>query len=370
MPWYNDLRPAEDLRKQEFGLIFPDMTDAERASIIGNLLRFRAYLEQTITRKRSDKNLLIASWNIKEFGHLKERIPESYFYMAEIINMFDLVAIQEVKSTLRDLQILMRLLGSNWSYIITDITEGAAGNSERFAFVFDKRRVEFSGLAGEIVLWDEMTGAQELKQLKRTPFITGFQAGWKTFAIINVHLQPDNTEAARKVRRQEIQSLVRVLQEKLRRKRLWTENLMLMGDFNLYSDPDNKEMAGLLQEFGFRELNALEGQPTNVSGTEAYDKMYFRENRYFQVPGDGNGGVLKFFESIYRLEDYAMYKDYMLRHKDDPSTLSTEKAFQNYFSRFWRQFQMSDHYPVWMEILIDSSDEFLQEKLQVLTAGG
>ncbi|MCB0572405.1 MAG: endonuclease/exonuclease/phosphatase family protein [Phaeodactylibacter sp.] len=368
MPWYNDLRPAEDLRKQEFGLIFPDMTDAERANIIQNLLRLRPYLDQTIARKRSDQNLLIASWNIKEFGQLQERIPESYFYIAEIISKFDLVAIQEVKNTLKDLQILMRLLGDNWGYLINDITEGVAGNSERFAFVFDKRRVEFSGLAGEIVLWDELTGNRSLKQLKRTPYITGFTAGWKTFAIINVHLNPDNSEAAQNVRRQEIEALVRVLQEKLRKKSLWTENLMLMGDFNLYSDPSNQEMAGLLLNFGFKELSALAGKPTNVSGTQAYDKLYFRENRYFQVPGDGRGGVLKFFESVYREEDYALYKSYMLKHKGDPSSLVDESDFKSYFERYWRRYQVSDHYPVWMEILIDSSDEFLQEKLEALVA--
>lgn len=55
---------------------------------------------------------------------------------------------------------------------------------------FLKRRVEFSGLAGEIVLWDELADASTLKQLKRTPCITGFTAGWKSFAIINVHLNP------------------------------------------------------------------------------------------------------------------------------------------------------------------------------------
>jgi hypothetical protein len=54
-----------------------------------------------------------ASWNLKEFGHLKNRLPETYFYIAEILNRFDLVAVQEVNSTLTDLDIIMRLLGEN-----------------------------------------------------------------------------------------------------------------------------------------------------------------------------------------------------------------------------------------------------------------
>ncbi|MCB9267676.1 MAG: endonuclease/exonuclease/phosphatase family protein [Lewinellaceae bacterium] len=363
MPWYNDLRPEKDHHKQEFALVFPDMTDAERSRCIRRLLELRQYLQEHIAVKRNDKNLLIASWNIKEFGQLQERLPESYFYIAEIISNFDLIAIQEVKNSLRDLQVVMRLLGDEWGYLINDITEGAAGNSERFAYIFDKRRVEFSGLAGEIVLWGELTDASTLKQLKRTPYITGFTAGWKSFAIINVHLNPNNNREDREIRRLEIQALVRVLEEKLRRNRLWTENLLLMGDFNLYSN--NEEMLKILYDFGFEEQVALKDKPTNVSGTQSYDKIFFLENKYFTVPDEGKGGVLKFFDAIYRESDYAQYKTYMLAHKDDPSTLDREEAFQTYFERYWRRYQMSDHYPVWMEMLIDSSDEFLKEKLSV-----
>lgn len=365
MPWYNDLRPEKDHHKQEFALVFPEMTDEERSRCIRNLLGLRRYLQEQIIVKRNDKNLLIASWNIKEFGQIRERIPESYFYIAEIISKFDLVAIQEVKDSLKDLQVVMRLLGENWSYLINDITEGTAGNSERFAYIYDKRRVEFSGLAGEIVLWDELTGASTLKQLKRTPYITGFTAGWKSFAIINVHLNPNNSREDREIRRLEIQALVNVLGEKLRRGRLWTENLILMGDFNLYSN--NEEMMDVLHDFGFRELDVLKDRPTNVSSTQSYDKIFFLENKYFTIPdegGGGRGGVLKFFESIYREEDFEEYKTYMLAHKDDPSNLISEKDFRIYFERYWRRYQVSDHYPIWMELLIDSSDEFLQEKLK------
>ncbi len=365
MPWYNDLRPAKDHHKQQFALVFPDMTDEERASTIRNLLGLRQYLEFNIPQKKHEENLLIASWNIKEFGQIRDRIPQSYFFIAEIISKYDLVAVQEVKNSLKDLQVIMRLLGSDWSYLINDVTGGRAGNAERFAYIFDKRRVEFSGLAGEIVLWDELTDQSQLRQLKRTPYITGFKAGWKSFAIINVHLNPSNSEKAREIRRQEIRALVRVLEDKLAKDHFWSENLMLMGDFNLYDD--NADMVDMLNNFGFKELNALRGKTTNVSDNQSYDKIFFRENKYFTIPGGGqrgNGGVLRFFESVYEEEEYFRYKTYMLAHKNDPSTLDSEEEFRTYFERYWRRFQMSDHYPVWMEILIDSSDEFLKEKLE------
>ncbi len=57
---------------------------------------------------------MVASWNIKELGHTTQRLPEAYFYMAEIIARFDFVVIQEIKSSVKDLEILLRLLGDDW----------------------------------------------------------------------------------------------------------------------------------------------------------------------------------------------------------------------------------------------------------------
>ena len=42
---------------------------------------------------------------------------------------------------------------------------------------------------------------------------------------------------------------------------------------------------------------------------------------------------------------------------DDPDDL------EQYFRVHWRKNQMSDHYPIWFELITDSSDEFLTNKL-------
>ena len=165
MPFYNDLRPKADFNKKDYALIFPKMKKAEKKRTIKNLLRLKQGLNTDIAPKQADYNLLIASWNIKEFGHTTQRLSESYFYIAEILAHFDLIAIQEVKSYLDDLYIVMRLLGPDWCYNVNDITEGAAGNSERSAYIFNKKRVQFAGLAGEIVLWDDLTAGSDIKQL-------------------------------------------------------------------------------------------------------------------------------------------------------------------------------------------------------------
>lgn len=221
MPSYNDLRPDDDPNIKEFSLIFKDFTNEQKVRTIDGLLKLRQYLAENIQVRKTDKNLILSSWNIKEFGHLKKRLPESYFYIAEIISKFDLVAIQEIKTGLKDLEILMKLLGKHWCYLINDVTEGRDGNSERFAYLYDTRRVDFSGLAGEILLWKELFEDEDEKdfQLKRTPYITGFRAGWKTFSLLNVHLQPDDDETGRAIRKKEVTLLMKALEAKKKRRR-------------------------------------------------------------------------------------------------------------------------------------------------------
>jgi hypothetical protein len=181
MPSYNDLRPNTDPGRRDYALVFPDMDTEQRKRTITNLLSLRTALSEQIIPKHAGRNLLVGSWNIKEFGHTTQRRPEAYFYMAEVVSRLDLVVVQEIKSGLKDLEILMKLLGDDWGYLVNDITEGTDGNSERSGYLYDKTRVQFAGLAGEIVLWDGLTASSTLKQLKRTPYITGFRAGWKTF---------------------------------------------------------------------------------------------------------------------------------------------------------------------------------------------
>ena len=103
---------------------------------------------------RDQGRLRIATWNLREFdsGSYGYRLPEAFFYLAEVISAFDLVALQEVRGDLRALRRLMRLLGPDWDSIMTDADEGPAAHNERMVFVFDTTRVRFQGTAGELNL--------------------------------------------------------------------------------------------------------------------------------------------------------------------------------------------------------------------------
>ena len=48
---------------------------------------------------------------------------------------------------------VMRILGADWDFIATDVTDPElGGNGERLTFAFDSRKVRFRYIAGEIVL--------------------------------------------------------------------------------------------------------------------------------------------------------------------------------------------------------------------------
>lgn len=371
MPFYNDLRPNSDPSKKEYALVFPSLkTDiVMRRRTIQNLLSLRAGLDDQVARKVADRNLIVASWNIKEFGHTKQRLPEAYFYMAEIINRFDLVAVQEVKSGLEDFYILMRLLGDDWAYQINDITEGRAGNAERSAYLYNKKRVELAGLAAEIVLWDKLTENASIKQLKRTPYMTGFNAGWKQFAMINLHLHPGDDQDDIAYRREEVELLLKALSEKIRLGRIWNENLILAGDFNFFGGPTKDDATiQFIYDQGFKEVESLIGIDTNASMTDVYDRLFITSNDYFCLgeteAGQERGGVFNPFEYVYREEDLLTYKPYMLDDYTGSKDLEVEDNLEAYYKHPWRKNQLSDHFPIWFELIIDSSNTFLREKLE------
>jgi len=367
MPSYNDLRTPKDYEQEDYALVFPAMSESERIRTIKNLLQLKQGL-LTIPPRKTDQNLLVASWNIKEFGHTKQRLPEAYFYIAEILEKFDLIAVQEVKSTLKDLDIVMRLLGTDWRYLVTDITGGNDGNKERSAYVFNTKRVNLSGLAGEISLWKDLTAGETVKQLKRSPFMTGFVAGWKEFAMVNLHLHPGNDDEDLIQRRAEVRLLLEALAQQ--DEKLWSKNLIVVGDMNLYHGDDDPTV-DLFKSHGFGEVAALEGVDTNASMSQAYDRMFLKRNNYFQLARDAlgkeTGGAFNPFDHVYQDGKSPVYKDDIIRVYGGSKDLAADAvALEKQYLRYWRRNQISDHFPIWIELTIDNSAAFLLSKQQAL----
>ena len=333
------------------------------------LLQLRQQLKEEIPARTLKENLLLATWNIRDFDKSAygKRINEAIYYIAEIIAHFDLVAVQEVNKDLEGLERVMKVLGSHWQYICTDTTEGSQGNSERMVFLYDSRKVSFGGLAGELVLpsiKDQNGEEKPVTQLWRTPFMVGFRSGWTRFILTTVHILWGNNQANSPERVNEIHQVAEFLKKRTLDKTAWARNLILLGDFNIFGTDD--ETFQQIINAGFVVPEKLLEFRSNAIKTKHYDQIAFRV-----MPGrldfTGEAGVFDYFKTVFRdtPEDKEIYLDYMDEYeiKKDGEPRS-ERSKKNYYQTYWRTHQMSDHLPMWVELKIDYSDEYLQRKLE------
>lgn len=136
-------------------------TRARKERTVSRLLRLRAALAAHFTTSGSIADRLgtvrIGTWNLREFGNTSYggRDDECLFYIAEIISHFDIAALQEIRADLAEFSRLMRLLGPDWDYLATDVTDGGPGNGERMVYVFRKSRAWFRNIAGELTLAED-----------------------------------------------------------------------------------------------------------------------------------------------------------------------------------------------------------------------
>lgn len=340
---------------------------------LAHLLLLRKMMAEEIPEKTLERNLLLATWNIREFGTTKYggRSEEAYYYIAEIISKFDLIAIQEVREDLSALQKLLSILGGQWEYIFTDVTEGNQGNGERLAFVFDTRKVKFGGLAGEMVLppfekKDPDSGQtvyEPVKQLARTPYICGFRSGWINFQLSTVHILYGSSAANDPDRIKEIEAVAGTMAKRATDKYEWSNNIILLGDFNIYS-PKDKTYQGI-ENAGFMipdELKKLPG--SNVPKNKFYDQIAFKV-KPGQFETTGKAGVFDYYRYIYTLDEEKIYSKEMgaAYDKTTQGKARTDQGKTTYYKTYWRTYKMSDHLPMWVEIKIDHTDSYLDSKL-------
>ncbi|MPZ68904.1 MAG: endonuclease/exonuclease/phosphatase [Actinobacteria bacterium] len=341
MPFYFELkRNNED-----------DQRTAHRLLALKEGIRASGIPERTV-----ESTLLLATWNIREFDSTKygERGRESLLYIAEVINSFDVVAVQEVNEDLRALDKLLGYLGGWWKHLITDVTKGVRGNRERIAFLYDSRKIGFGGLAGEIVL--PPSGKTSTAQFARTPFLVGFRAGWFKFTICSAHIYyGDGAEDPDRVR--ELQELSKFLKEQATSKHAWARNMILLGDFNVFQTED-ATMRAILGN-GFQVSKKLLGTPSNVLRTKHFDQIAFMTPDVHDQLNESRAGVFNFLEYVYKDEDEETYAKSMGKAYEEKPTAQKKTRYY----KDWRTFQMSDHLPMWIELKTDFGRQYLQNKI-------
>ncbi len=357
----------------------------DRLRAVENLEKLRTQLDNDLPAKDTEKTLLMATWNIRDFAKKNrrgfgKRLPETWFYIAEVISRFDFVAVQEVND-LGEWKNVMRILGDDWDFIATDVTDRSlGGNGERLTYVFDTRKVSFQNIAGEIVLPNKMLISRSLvvpedekakklytgKQFRRSPFLARFQAEWFKFSICTVHIFYGRESGDKlKQRVEEIGAVAEFFCKKADNSLTKDRGLILLGDFNIVH-PDHKTMKAL-EDGGFTVPKALQ-KKTNFKENKYYDQIAFKTKKQVIdfVEAPNNAGVFKLFGKIMTDsdEDYARYKLAAAKTSNGKKT-NNEAELRKYYNE-WKTYQISDHNPLWCRLDINSSAQYLERKKQKL----
>ncbi|MEO8080805.1 MAG: endonuclease/exonuclease/phosphatase family protein [Caldimonas sp.] len=342
MPLYDGLLQIED--------------PTTRRRVVDGLRRLRPALSAAVPARTATDTLLVATWNIREFdsGKYGFRPLEPYYYIAEILSRFDLIAVQEVRDGLYPLQELLRLLGSSWDFLVTDVTLGTAGNSERMAYLFDTRKVSFTGLAAELTLPNKVGADETPVEMARSPYLAGFRAGWAYMTLATVHIYYGTSVAVDPRRLAEITAFTKTLAKYAGKLSgapqdepgapPAADNLLLLGDFNIFNRTDVTMEA--IVKAGFVVPEALQQVPgSNVDKNKHYDQIAFFKKLSHLLP-TGRAGVFDYYEHVYRSGDDAAYAS--------ERAAKPGRSFKD-----WRTYRMSDHLPMWIEFGIDDADAYL-----------
>lgn len=306
------------------------------------LARLEAGLDAELPARILERNLLVATWNIRAFADLTDtwqrgakdspkRNLADALAIAAILSRFDVIAVQEARANLRALRHVLKALGPEWGLILTDVNPPPAGNGERLAFLFDTRRVRPSGLAAELVVPDEwlkdgrIAAGALREQFVRTPYAVSFVSGGQTFILVTLHVIYGSKATERTG---ELKAIAEWLAEWAKRTAEdYNQNLICLGDFNVDREEDPNFKA--LTSTGLKPPAELRGLTRTVfddPGAEHYyDQIaWFTEKGRAQLTlaYEGAGHAGRFEWTKHLLEEMA----------------NEEKSWH-----------ISDHYPLWVE---------------------
>lgn len=328
--------------------------------VVEDIVRLRRRIRSSgIPSRKTDSNVLIGTWNIQKLSGFHHHWTEnpgspkrnlrSLAIIAEVIKCFDVIALQEVMRDTSALRYLMKhFLGPNWAVLLTDVTAGDKGNSERLAYLYDTRRVVLSGLSGELVLppSDGETGdgrvaperGQPLEQFDRTPFIAGFRAGGEHLTLLTAHIRYGDAPADRL---DELRRIARYTAKEIRnrsRAGQSTEepNLLVLGDFNIDKRQGNPLFDAFIEHGLWVPTPLQDVRTTTGRVAKHYDQIAWFQGDDFQLRPTGQAGTVDFAGAVYK-------------------GMSSQQLSP----------RISDHLPLWIEFSTDRSEASMANVLGV-----
>jgi hypothetical protein len=141
---------------------------------------------------------------------------------------------------------------------------------------------------------------------------------------------------------------------------------VFLGDFNIV----NRDDAGMkaLSSNGFHVPDI---GPTSVTGTKHYDQIAFtslkKKTRMLE------SGVIQFDQAVFMEDEASDYQEVARQIRNAKTNGELSLALQGRFPageaypdwprefKKWRTHEMSDHLPIWLELEVDYSNEYLRE---------
>lgn len=226
---------------------------------------------------------------------------------------------------------MIKALGPNWMFLMTDVTKGTEGNNERLAFIFDTRKVKLSGLACELVLPEEQLKSVKPDALKtqfaRTPYAVSFYSAGRTFILVTVHIKYGKVPEERIP---ELKAIAEWLADWAEELNTWKHDLIALGDFNI--DRKDDELYKAFMSTGLFVSEDLQRVPrTLFSDPKKPDLEHFYDQiAWFTQKNNIPALTLKYARGgTFDFAPYAM------------SSLKLTKKQLSY--------RISDHYPLWAE---------------------
>ncbi len=224
------------------------------------------------------RDIAIATFNIQVFGVSKMSDPAVVDRLVQVVQQFDVVAIQEIRAKDDTLmpQFLQRInaTGRRYDFVIGPRL-GRTNSKEQYAFVFDTQRIEVQPASVGTI-----NDPQAL--FHRSPLIARFRSRVSppergfTFYLVNIHTDPDDVP-------NEVDVLAEV-QQVMQQTPSREDDVIVLGDFNA----STKQLGSLVAMPNM--LAVVNNKTTNTRRTAAYDNLVF--NRVNTSEYTGNWDVV------------------------------------------------------------------------------
>ncbi|MFV8368011.1 endonuclease/exonuclease/phosphatase family protein [Flavobacterium sp. LB2R40] len=237
----------------------------------------------------------LLSWNIENMGNSKTK--ETINYIANTLDRYDIIAIQEVVAGRGGTQAVARLAaelnrkGTKWDYAISSPTSGSVYKTERYAYLWKTSKIKKIGKA-----WLEKKYHLEIE---REPYFCTFQYDNKQFTAVNFH-------AITKKRQPETE----IKYFKFLPDEYPTLNLIFAGDFNC---PQSHTVFNPLKKMGFQSI--LVNHKTSLKKecksddclASEFDNIYYKSSKVRTL----NSGIILFYKNFSSLKKARTVSDHV-----------------------------------------------------------